>query len=127
MHQRSTRFVMTVLAAALVAACGKHAAGGPGGPETNDPNVPLPTYDIIRATPDRFFAPTPLYTTVGHPITFSFDVVAHNVYFAPLDGAPANIEGANSNITVSRTFTATGTFRYACHIHPTMTGVVIVE
>ena len=127
MQRHRTQFMAVLVAAAVMLACGKGGAGGPGGSGTTEPPGPLPTSDFIRASSAGFFDPATLNTSVGHPVTFSFASVGHNVYFAAVPNAPPNIEGTNANTTVTRTFTNPGTFNYSCHIHPTMTGVVIVQ
>ena len=66
--------------------------------------------------------------TAGGTVTYSFGTVEHDVFFddAPA-GAPANISAPSANKTVTLTFATTGTYVYNCHIHPGMTGTVIVR
>jgi plastocyanin len=63
----------------------------------------------------------------GGTATFAFGSVAHNVFFDGAAGAPADIPGVNSNTSVTRTFTTPGTYVYTCHIHPGMTGRIVVS
>ena len=37
------------------------------------------------------------------------------------------ITGNNVNVSISRRFTAPGTYVYTCHIHPGMQGTVVVQ
>jgi plastocyanin len=66
--------------------------------------------------------------TVGGTVTFEFGAVDHNLYFdnAPA-GAPANITAPTSNTSVTRTFATAGRFDYNCHLHPGMTGTIVVQ
>jgi plastocyanin len=60
-------------------------------------------------------------------VKFDFRGVAHNVFFDAQTGAPADIGGENANVTVQRTFATPGTYRFTCHIHPSMHGTVVVQ
>jgi plastocyanin len=122
---------MTVRSFALVAltcfstACG---AGGYGStsPSQNVTNTPL-VADQVNATASLAFDPPTLTTKVGHAVTFAFGSVGHNVFFDAATGAPADIPGVNASTSVTRTFDTAGTFTYACHIHPSMHGKVVVQ
>jgi plastocyanin len=82
----------------------------------------------VHATPAIQFTPASVTLTAGGSITFDFESLPHNVYFddAPA-GAPANITAASSNLSVTRRFDTPGRYVYNCHLHPGMTGVVIVQ
>ncbi len=80
----------------------------------------------VDATPALTFTPQALTVKVGDTVTFAFGSVPHNVFFDPTAGAPADIEGRNTNAVFKRKFTTSGTYRYNCHVHPGMTGVVTV-
>jgi plastocyanin len=73
------------------------------------------------------FTPSTLHVNAGEEVTFSFGSVAHNVFFDAATGAPVNISGNNANTTVRRTFPTAGTYPYTCHIHPGMSGTVVVN
>jgi plastocyanin len=99
----------------------------------NSPTMPMETSAPVaaadvHATPAIQFTPSTVTLAVGGTITFDFESLPHNVYFdgAPA-GAPANITGASSDVSVTRTFNAAGRFAYSCHLHPGMSGVVVVE
>ena len=105
----------------LLAACG----GGATEAATST-SVPATT-GTVDATPNITFNPSPLNIVAGGTATFAFGSVGHNVYFDGTTGAPANIPGVNVNTSVTRTFPTPGTYVYTCHIHPGMTGRVIVS
>ena len=121
---RSTRLI-TILATLTAAACGG-SSGGYGGisspppPPTTDPRT-------ITASASLAFAPGTLTVSAGDAVTFAFQSVAHNVFFDPQTGTPANIDGLNANSSVTRVFTTPGTYHYTCHIHPSMEGTVVVQ
>jgi plastocyanin len=119
----------TFLIAALlstIAACsgGGYGTTGPGNPP---PPPPPPTPGTVVATNSLVFTPSTLHVNAGDQVTFSFGSVAHNVFFDAANGAPTNIDGINANTTVQRTFPTAGTYTYNCHIHPGMSGTVVVN
>jgi plastocyanin len=104
----------------LLAACG-------GATEyPTSASVP-PASGTVDATPNITFNPSPLNIVAGGTATFAFGSVAHNVYFDAATGAPADIPGVNVNTSVTRAFPTPGTYVYTCHIHPGMTGRVVVS
>ena len=115
----------TFLASALslaAAACG----GG------DDASAPAPDPDPVQAAtvdaqPSIRFSPNRVVLVRGGKVTFRFGTVGHNVFFdnAPA-GAPANIPGAHADESIDVTFGTAGTFRYNCHLHPGMSGTVVV-
>lgn len=90
------------------------------------PTVQLPT-NTVNATPSLAFNPSPLSIVAGEAATFAFGSVGHNVFFDATPGAPADIDGTNADTSITRTFSTPGTYVYNCHIHPGMTGTVIVS
>ncbi len=116
--------VMLVITA-LAAACGGDVTGYSGGGNTNDPPPPNNT---VRAMSSLQFTPSSITVAAGTTVTFTFESVAHDVFFdnAPA-GAPANISTPTANASVTRTFPTAGRYVYNCHIHPGMSGVVIVQ
>lgn len=91
-----------------------------------DSQPPVAAADV-HATPGIRFTPANVTLDVGGTVTFDFESLPHNVYFdnAPA-GAPDNITAASSNVSVTRTFTTPGRYVYNCHLHPGMSGVVVV-
>jgi plastocyanin len=115
--------VAAALALAL-AACG-NSIGGYG---TTSPPPPPPPNGTVDATPSLAFTPRQVTINAGDAVNFDFGSIAHNVIFDDRTAAtPADIVGNNVNLTVSRTFTAAGTYNYHCNIHPGMAGVVVVR
>jgi len=124
MFRITTRLAFVPLAALL--ACGGSGYGSTAPPPGSPPPPPPPS-NTIDATPAEVFTPGTLTVAAGQTVTFSFGSLAHNVFFAAVAGAPANIEGFNSNTNVDRQFNTQGTFNYTCHIHPQMHGTVVVQ
>lgn len=87
----------------------------------------LPTTASV-AVNDNFFSPDSVRIAVNGTVTWDWGSggVVHNVTFATVAGAPANIDNRNSG-TVARTFDAAGTFNYQCTIHPGMNGKVLAQ
>jgi len=106
---------------ALLSACGGSATESP------TPGSAPPTSGTVNATPNITFNPSPVSILAGGSVTFAFGSVGHNVYFDGTTGAPANIPGVNANTSVARTFPTAGTYVYTCHIHPGMTGRIVVS
>jgi plastocyanin len=120
------RFLL--LAAAVAAGCGGDGGGyGPTDPGSGGGGQPS-REATVRATPAIQFTPATVELSAGGTVTFDFGAVQHNVYFdnAP-PGAPANITAPSANETIARTFTTAGQYRYNCHIHPGMTGIINVH
>jgi len=109
------------------------AACGGGGSDTSHPTDagspdPVVAAATVHATPAIQFTPANVTLAVGGTVTFDFGDVAHNVFFdnAPA-GAPANITAPSASTTVVRTFGTKGRYTYNCHLHPGMSGVVVVQ
>jgi plastocyanin len=111
----------SLICLALLAACGGAAT------ESATSSSPPPASGTVDATPNLTFNPSPLNIVAGGTATFAFGSVAHNVFFDGATGAPADIPGANANTSVTRAFTTPGTYVYTCHIHPGMTGRIVVS
>jgi plastocyanin len=109
-----------LLIAAVACSGGGYGTTGPGNPP------PPPTPRTVVATNSLVFSPNTLHVNAGDEVTFSFGSVAHNVFFDGSD-APGNIDGINANTTVKRTFPTAGTYTYTCHLHPGMSGTVVVN
>lgn len=108
----------------MIAACG--SSGSATAPATNNP-AGISTSAQVNATPAIAFTPNTVSLAVGGSVTFAFGSVGHNVFFDnDPDGAPAPIAGVNANTSVTRTFPTAGVYKYSCHIHPGMSGSVVV-
>jgi plastocyanin len=121
MLTRTTQFTLAILTGVLLAAtgCGSDSGG--------DTNAPPPADNTVAATSSLAFSPATLTVSTGETVTFAFGTVGHNVFFDAQTGAPANIEGTNANVDVTRTFSTAGSFHYTCHIHPSMQGTIVVQ
>jgi plastocyanin len=125
-HRRDARIAVTSLAIALLAACGGNSSYGSGPGTTGDP-TPVQTA-TVQALPSLTFTPGTVNLLAGGTVTFNFGSVAHDAFFdnAPA-GAPASITTPTANAAVTRTFTTKGTYVFNCHVHPGMSGKVIVQ
>lgn len=119
------RIIVPLVMASIVTACDSStypqpaSAGGSG-----DAFASAAT---VNATPSIAFTPANIQLAVGGTVTFEFGAVGHNVFFDndPV-GAPATIDGVNANTSVQRAFPVAGVYTYSCHIHPGMTGTIVV-
>lgn len=117
----SLRNALLTVVAATVAACGGGGYGtAPSGGPTGDGRT-------IAATPSLSFTPGTLTVNAGETVTFAFGGIGHNVFFDAQPGTPADIDGTNANVSVTRVFNTAGTYHYSCHIHPSMRGTVVVN
>src|SRR5215208_894891 len=114
-------------AAALTTIALLLGCGGATGPYGGGAPHPPPPEKTVNATPSLAFSPASLAVTAGETVTFAFGSVGHNVFFDPQADAPDNISGTNANVSVARAFAKAGTYRYTCHIHPSMSGTVVVR
>jgi plastocyanin len=120
MQYRTVVPYAVILATAVACGGGLYSSSNPVAPP---PTSAGPT---VAATPSIAFTPSTLNVAAGDTVTFAFGTVGHNVYFATVAGAPANITGVNANTSVTRLFGTAGTFAYSCHIHPEMHGTIVV-
>jgi plastocyanin len=79
------------------------------------------------ATNGLIFTPSTLTVAAGQTVTFTFGGIAHNVFFDAKPGVPADIAGNNANVSVTRQFGTAGSYPFNCHIHPGMSGTVVVQ
>ena len=111
----------SLICVAFLAACG-------GGATEYATTTSVPSANgTVDATPNITFNPSPLNIVAGGTATFAFGSVGHNVFFDSATGAPADIPGVNVNTSVTRKFPTAGTYVYTCHIHPGMTGRIVVS
>ena len=120
-YSRDAQLLLALFTTLSIAACGGDSPTAPVDP------TPVPAA-TVQATPALSFTPDRVNLTVGGIVTFVFGTVEHDIFFdnAPA-GAPANITAPSANKSVPVTFTTKGTYVYNCHIHPGMSGTVVVE
>lgn len=104
--------------------------GGSGDAPTQPPHAVNKTVDVF--TPGTIFSPTIATITVGDTVRWNFQVASdgfgHNVVFAKgVTGTPADISKETRSGSVSRVFTAAGTFQYVCTLHGSMAGSVVAQ
>ncbi|MBI2407464.1 MAG: cupredoxin domain-containing protein [Gemmatimonadetes bacterium] len=126
-----SRKYVGLIAVVTLAACGGGGGGSDGGyttsPGGGTPPPPVtPGANEVIATTSNVFTPGTLTVSKGTSVTFTFQNTAHNVNFANVAGAPANI-ATTSNGAVQRVFATSGSFGYDCSLHSGMTGTIIVN
>ena len=123
-YSRAAYSLIASLSIALLAAC--------GGDDDSSPTEVVDSTPVqaatVQATPAERFTPGRVTVVAGGTVTFAFGSLEHQVFFdnAPA-GAPENIPTPTANATVTRTFSTPGTFPYNCHLHPGMSGTVVVQ
>ena len=127
-----TRFLVAVLAAACLAACGD----GYTAPTNNTPNTPeepdgpgdtpAPRVDDQILVQDNSYSPSAASVPVGTTVTWTWTggYTAHSVTFNDgVGSASAQYSG-----THARTFTEPGSYAYHCSVHGSaMSGTVTVR
>ncbi len=109
----------------VIAACGGGGNGGGGAAPPTEPPTPPPPGTVVLGAAS--FNPTNIQAQVGGTITWNnTSGILHNVTFAPVQGAPANVPNHDSGSN-QRTFNTAGNFDYECTLHPGMTGQVQVQ
>ncbi len=106
------RLLILAGAAVVLAACSGDYGSNPPEP-------------AVVTMPGFSFSPFTTTVRVGETVTYEFPAEPHNVIFADVTGAPADI-ATTSNRGVTRTFLLDGTFPYDCTLHPGMSGEVVV-
>jgi plastocyanin len=81
---------------------------------------------VAAGTTSNTFQPQVVVIARTGTVMWSFGSLEHNVTFAGVTGAPANI-GNTTNASVSRTFNTAGNVAYDCTLHAGMTGTVVVR
>ena len=115
------RRISSVIGYSIVAGCGG------GDTTTSVPTTPTLTATVVAASSIQF-QPSTISLSQGGTVTFQFEGVQHNVFFdSPGEGAPANIPDPTANKSVARKFDVPGSFTFHCHIHPAMSGTIVVH
>ena len=121
------RLALTTLVALALAACGGEGGGNPVDPTPPGQNPPAePTASATVTTTAATFSPREVNLLKGGTVTWNIGVVAHNVIFNRIAGAPEDVPVVQ-NTQVSRTFNTAGSFPYDCTLHAGMVGTVHVK
>ncbi|MBF6172602.1 plastocyanin/azurin family copper-binding protein [Nocardia blacklockiae] len=130
----SARVLVTVLAVAglLLAGCGsggseKSAPEQPSTTASSETGSAAPQAEATVRVDNMAFGPSAVTISVGGTVTWKFsDSAPHAV-----QGIGDSAMGLDSPIfregEWSHTFTAPGTYRYLCPLHPNMRGTVTVQ
>ncbi|MBD0321184.1 MAG: Ig-like domain-containing protein, partial [Gemmatimonadetes bacterium] len=97
-----------------------------GGGTTPPPPTTPPTGSATVTTPGESFAPPTVTIGVGGTVTWQISGATHNVTFGALAPQGGNIADTRA-ATVSRQFSAPGSYDYQCTRHAGMTGRVVVQ
>jgi amicyanin len=133
--------ILLAITIILVGVCGCTQTAPPVQPMTTSPTSPQTTQLLTVATipvlqtttsvsdntiriKNLAFDPTGITVKMGSTVRWvNQDSVPHRIVFA--DGADSTVLAPSQSW--SRKFDQAGTYDYACTIHPTMQGTVIVE
>ncbi|MGW4370818.1 cupredoxin domain-containing protein [Nocardia takedensis] len=133
-HALSARVATGLVAAAVLSlsGCGSDdatetQAGATSATSAAAAPTKKPTAKVTVAVDDMTFSPAEVTVRVGDTVTWKFsDRFPHSV-----QGMGDKAMGLNSPIFTSGewsyTFTAPGSYRYLCSLHPEMRGTVTVE
>jgi Plastocyanin len=131
MKRKLIIFILLV-AASLAMGCTSYSNSGqtatPANETTTSPTNGTPAMTTESMTVEvsiQNFAFNPQSVTISSGDTVkwtNFDSVSHTVA-----GADFVSDALKNGDSFSHTFTETGTYNYHCSIHPSMTGMVIVE
>ncbi|CAN5725691.1 hypothetical protein BH23GEM9_BH23GEM9_13170 [soil metagenome] len=115
-------------------ACARHGDVGvvhvvaAGGPPPDVPQPPPPSgAGATVTTPGVSFSPAMVTIAAGEAVTWQFTGTRHNVVFRGATPPGGNIPDTDAGRSVSRTFTARGTYDYDCTRHSGMSGRVNVQ
>jgi len=124
-------FALGLVATLALAACGGGATASPaatsGPPAASTPPAAESPAGADNAVSIAGFAfhPATLPVSAGATVTWTnADSTNHSVAWK--DGT-AGSDSLAAGASYSRTFDTPGTFAYACGIHPSMTGTVVVQ
>jgi len=113
----------TVLLVSFVTGCGD------SGPTDSTPSSKTKTVDIF--TIGDIFSPTFATLAVGDTARWNFsggsDGLGHNVRFNPRTASTPQDINVLKTGTATRVFTAKGSYKYDCDVHPGMKAEIIVE
>ena len=118
--------VLPCAALLAIAACSSGGSDGGSGPPPGPP-APPPLSATVQATSGSVFQPASVGIRTGGTVTWAFGSLGHNVTFADVVGAPADIPGANTSTSIARSFPTAGSYPYQCTLHPGMNGTVAVS
>lgn len=96
-------------------------------PTTPPPSAPPAGSAATVTTPNSTFSPADVSIPTGGTVTWQFSGTRHNVVFQGAAPVGGNIPDQDPGASVSRTFTAPGSYSYFCARHSGMTGRITVQ
>jgi plastocyanin len=127
--RRLSLFLLGLVAALAIAACGGTAATSSPASQApaSQPPASAPAADDAAVTiASSTFSPGDVSVAAGGTVTWTNqDSLPHSVVFD--DAALTDSDNLSQGDTFEATFATAGSFSYVCGIHPNMTGTVTVQ
>lgn len=118
------RSIGLLLAALVIASCGKSSPTSPTTPIPSGPSTVLVPNGTATSNSGPGFNPTPLTVAVGTTVTWGNNDSTTHTTTSDAAGWNATF---NAGATTTVKFDTPGTFAYHCTIHPFMKGTIVVQ